>query len=288
MSKKPLKVRTYSTEKHVEKEVLAYDYMRNNQVSVNEAPRHNIKNLTVKIDESKFNFEQSSIENASSKGLINEARPQFGTIMKSSQHVAVSSSSPTMTTNTDDSNHSLTIPNLDRKLKKKQVKNHKGSSTSAPPTYFTCYIIQQYFIYLILFAIILSGSFGFYYLLISTNMKIDELERKLNDKISTRLAIQLLTHGDFTEKNKQNEPNGGDYSEFMSRTIHLKQKFIFNEDEIKTVKSADKHRFRFFLSNENESGSNPEAIFSENYYVMKRIGNFNFLIYPTHTKNSVI
>jgi hypothetical protein len=288
MSKKPLKVRTYSTEKHhIEKEVLAYDYMRTSQVGVNETARHNnnsIKSLTVKIDDSKFNFEQSSLENASSKGLINESRPQFGSIMKGNQ-VAISSSSPTMTTNTDDSNHSLSIPNMDRKLKKKPAKSHKSSSTPPAPAYFTCYIIQQYFIYLILFAIIVSGSFGFYYLLISTNLKIEELERKLNDKISTRLAIQLLTHGDFFDKNiKQNGANGGDYSDFMSRTVHFKQKL--SEDELKGSKFPDRHRF-FLLSNANETGSSSGTVFTENYYVMKRMSNFNFVIYPAHTKNSV-
>lgn len=81
----------------------------------------------------------------------------------------------------------------DNNFQKKSKRNNQLDSKSL----VSCYLIQQYFVYLILCAILISGSFGFYYVIVSTNLRLDAMEKRFNEKIANRLPMSFVSGKDY-------------------------------------------------------------------------------------------
>ena len=328
MSKKPLRSKNYSTEKHVEheKKILTNDQqfkMRQHQPQTNtlsayrketkDAKNENSKNLTLKLEEAsmknshgfKYNTEPSttsSLENTSNKSLLNEEQLQFKnpnhtTPMNS--HINDSCQSFNGLDHFSEKPFVTVSEDFGTKIKKsQQMKTNKTKSVEN--SYFKCYVLHQYFIYLLLSAIIISSSFGFYYLIVTTGLRIEELEERINEKISARLAVQFYSHKDYFAKKHQEDEhrettlrNNGNFLNLnVARTSNLK--FMHPESESSTgVRDSQEDISKLpslhflFLTNENEKNKSADTVLSEKFYILKKMGNFNFVIFPTHTKNSV-
>lgn len=62
---------------------------------------------------------------------------------------------------------------------------------------FSCLLVQQYFVYFIMSAFILLCSFGFYYVLVTTNLRIESLENSLMNKIESKTPIRFISSKDY-------------------------------------------------------------------------------------------
>lgn len=76
-------------------------------------------------------------------------------------------------------------------MSSKQKANNQKQKTNSNKSFLSCYIIQLYFIYLILCTIIVGCSFGFYYTIVSTNLKIDFWRKNLATKCSNSCLLGL-------------------------------------------------------------------------------------------------
>lgn len=103
-----------------------------------------------------------------------------------------------------DANHKTPTGECDqRKGKCCQCLNEKAFHSKS---FVSCYILQQYFVYLMLCAIIICGSFGFYYVIVSTNLRLEAMEKKLNEKIDKRMPLNFVSYKDYFANNKNSEP----------------------------------------------------------------------------------
>jgi hypothetical protein len=95
-----------------------------------------------------------------------------------------------------DLNESLILFDDDLNMTKKNVKRNESI--------FSCILIQQYFVYFVLCTFILLCSFGFYSVLITTNMRIESLENSLIDRISKNIPLKFISYKDyFADGNNQ-------------------------------------------------------------------------------------
>jgi len=69
---------------------------------------------------------------------------------------------------------------------------------------FSCLLVQQYFVYFVLCALIVMCSFGFYYVILMTNLRIESLESNLMDKLENKIQIRIISAKDYLAELKQN------------------------------------------------------------------------------------
>lgn len=186
--------------------------------SINRESSRSVKNLLVKLDNplSAYNYEPT----------INS----------------------TTTTATSIDQNDLSPPRKEKQpaetMRSNVVMRKEGGSVS-----YACFIIQQYFIYFILLLMIVLASFGFHYWFLLNGMKMSELERRLEQKISNRLSIRVFNSKD----------------EFKNQS-----RFYMIRDE--TAATTNEEEFNWF---------------SQNNYLLRRVDNFDFVIVPVHAKQSV-
>jgi hypothetical protein len=257
------------------------------------------KSLVVKIDDESFNKYSievaDSSENSSSKSLLSADRLKtIRTMIKNSKksnyyteslyakNAAMTASFRHQNINNnhqekiglpialpesddslvDPSNRSISSGHYSPYMTKKNIKKFERDQESIG----TCFLIQQYIIYFLILVFIFGVSFGFYYLFVSFQLKINQLEAKLSEKIHTRLALKFLSKNDETN----------DYDFKLS---NFDQKFMNNQ--------------YFMLSNNIGSDESPskssKSILKEKYFIMKQIDNYKFLILPiiSNSKNTV-
>ena len=192
------------------------------------------KDIIVSLDDNYpivFNVEPiSSFENSSSHGLIDMSKvkrsltnEKINTIVYDNKNVDSSSESSNETVNarrtnsyprrkssTSEANKQNSLSSKTKNEKqtrssqKKLTKTMSINSVSQKPkkkSLISCYLIQQYIIYLIISAIIISVSFGFYYMFVSMNLKLDSLEKRMNERIFKRLPIKIISKESFENAN---------------------------------------------------------------------------------------
>jgi hypothetical protein len=69
---------------------------------------------------------------------------------------------------------------------------------------FSCLLVQQYFVYFVLCALIVMCSFGFYYVILMTNLRIESLESNLMDKLTNKIQMRFISAKDYLADVEEN------------------------------------------------------------------------------------
>ena len=191
--------------------------------------RNSFKNNREKIMSLDENVERTcnteptlSFENSSSRSLIDLLLKKEDNMSENNKFQSEIKDKPLQKYNSLKLNGKLSksIPSLNDKLKpslnrqksRESWESQSQSSIAAKSkrrkkSKISCYILQQYFIYLIIWAVIICGSFGFYYVIVSMNLKMELLEKRINEKIISRLPIRLIPSKDYYEKDELSDSN---------------------------------------------------------------------------------
>lgn len=103
------------------------------------------------------------------------------------------------------------IQDNDKKIKSIRSKSlieskiFKSKESFKQKPYLPCFMLHFYFIYLLLCVIIMCSSFGFYYTMISTRLKIEALEKSLNNKYLKQLSLMTPNENIKKEEEKLEE-----------------------------------------------------------------------------------
>ncbi|CAF1081171.1 unnamed protein product [Brachionus calyciflorus] len=227
----------------------------------------NIKDLAVEIDRNFpliYNLEpRSSLEETSYKNLI-ESNNSDSKETVCSKNEKISNLIKSSSIN---SQIAASTRNLNRHDDYAKPKTIKGSKTVS-----SCYILQLYFIYLILCVVIMSFSFGYYYTIVSTRLKIDKLEKKMDEKISKKISVMMFEAKSYSEvKNKL------DSNEEYNENYEMDDQELKNS-KIKLYKMKQ-------IGFKNKKPSNSEK--NENFFVPKEIDSMENYFKEFKTTKSI-
>lgn len=220
-------------------QTMLFHNQKQNQIKLQHQHQQPGKDLIVSVDENYpivYNIQphSSSFENSSSRSL-NETIALLknqGSLNESKFHYLSNSNFDLSSKEIDCKNNNGNNDNETKiKIKPSRVTKSKPKSgnsnktctcfnndTNKSKSFFSCYIIQLYFVYLIICAIIMGCSFGFYYTIASTNLRITSLERKLTERIMKRLPLRLIPNKEYFNKdsNDNHDESTSDINEYFS------------------------------------------------------------------------
>lgn len=76
----------------------------------------------------------------------------------------------------------------------------KSKESFSQKSHLPCFMLHFYFIYLLLCVVIMCSSFGFYYTMVSTRLKIEALEKSINNKY-----VSMISAGEIRKDNEKIE-----------------------------------------------------------------------------------
>ncbi len=229
-----------------------------NQKLLNNSNNNNNKNTNINSD------------NSESKKLSNK------TILKTPRDLVVRvedkiASNATTVLNSKDRDYLSSMKsikssefNSTMSLNTKQASIRKNKS---PFSRSTCYLLNQYVTYMILCLVIILGSFAYYYLNMSINLKVEDMEKRLNKRLFNNMQMKLYLPDDenISLDNMEEIDLTKEESDQKEKHNHdKKDNFIPNKKNSKSLK--------LFMS---KTYSSPRT-----YFVLKQFNQSDFKLTP--------